>query len=90
MDIRLKPETEALIQRDLERGRHSTPEEVIEQALAEYHEREDWLLQHRAEIAQKIEEGWQSAKQGPLMAPDEVKAAMEAHKATWLSPNRKE
>ena len=83
MDIRLKPETEALLRRDLERGPHSTPEEVIEQALAEYHEREDWLLRHRDQVSRKIEEGWQSAKQGPLIDAEEVESIMEDRMKAW-------
>jgi Arc/MetJ-type ribon-helix-helix transcriptional regulator len=84
MDIHLKPETEALIRKGLERGPYHTAEELIDQAVSEFHEREDYLAQHRAEIAQKIEQGWQSAEQGRLMDPDEVKSAMEARKKAWL------
>ena len=90
MDIRLKPEVEAMIRQGVERGPYNTPEELVEQAISEFHEREDWLAQHRQDIAQKIEEGWQSAKQGNLMTAEEVKSAMEAHKAAWLKANQKE
>ena len=90
MDIRLKPETEALIRKGLERGPYNTAEELIEQAISEFHEREDYLAQHRPEIAQKIEEGWQSAKEGRLMSAEEVKSAMKEHKAAWLKANQKE
>jgi len=90
MEIRLKPEVEAMIREDLERGPYKTAEELIEQAVSEFHEREDWLAQPREEIARKIEEGWESAKQGNLMDPDEVKSAMAAHKAAWLKANRTE
>jgi putative addiction module CopG family antidote len=90
MDIRLKPELEAMIREDLARGPYSSAEDLIEQAVSQLHEREDWLAQHREEISQKIEEGWESAKQGNLMDPDEVKSAMAAHKANWLKANQKE
>jgi putative addiction module CopG family antidote len=90
MDIRLKPEVEAMIRQDLERGPYNTAEELIELAVSQLHEREDWLAQHRDEISRKIEEGWQSAEQGRLMDSDEVKSAMEAHKKAWLSAKRKE
>lgn len=79
-----------MIRQGVERGPYNTPEELVEQAISEFHEREDWLAQHRQDIAQKIEEGWQSAKQGNLMTAEEVKFAMETHKAAWLKANQKE
>jgi putative addiction module CopG family antidote len=88
MDIRLKPELEAMIREDLARGPYNSAEELIEQAVSELHEREDWLAQHRDEISRKIDEGWQSAKQGRLMDADEVKSAMEARKKAWLDTKR--
>jgi len=79
-----------MIREDLARGPYSSAEDLIEQAVSQLHEREDWLARHRAEIEQKIEEGWESAKQGKLMDPDEVKSAMAVHKADWLKANHKE
>jgi putative addiction module CopG family antidote len=90
MDIRLKPELEAMIQEDLQRGPYASAEDLVEQAVSQLHEREDWLARNREEIAQKIEEGWQSAKQGNLMSEEEVKSAMGAHKAGWLKENGRE
>jgi Arc/MetJ-type ribon-helix-helix transcriptional regulator len=89
MDIRLRPEIEAMIRKNVERGPYKTPEEVIERAISEFHEREEWLFQHRDEIAQKIEEGWQSAQEGRLMDAEEVEAAMEIRKKAWLEKNHK-
>jgi putative addiction module CopG family antidote len=89
VDIHLKPEIEAMIRKNVERGPYKTPEEVIEQAISEFHEREEWLFQHRDEIAQKIEEGWQSAREGRLMDAEEVEAAMEIYKKAWLEKNPK-
>lgn len=90
MEIRLKPEFEAMIQEDLKRGVYASAEELIEQAISQLHEREDWLAEHRDEISRKIEDGWQSAKQGRLMDAAEVKSAIEEHKKAWLKANRKE
>lgn len=85
MEIRLKPEVEAMIRQDLERGPYKSAEELVELAVSQLHECENLLAQQRAEIAQKIEEGWQSAKQGRLMDPDEVRSAMAARKKAWLA-----
>lgn len=83
MDIRLKPELEAMIREDLNRGPYTSAEDLIEQAVSQLHEREDWLAQHRDQISRKIEEGWQSAKQGPLMDAEEVESAMEERMKDW-------
>jgi Arc/MetJ-type ribon-helix-helix transcriptional regulator len=90
MDIRLKPEVEAMIRQGVERGPYNTPEELVEQAISEFHEREDYLAQHRATVAQKIEEGWESARQGPLIDGEEAEASMEARMKAWprTTPNK--
>ena len=55
MTIGLKPETEALIQQDLERaGAYESPSEFVEHAVALLHEHEAWLSENRSEIAKKI------------------------------------
>ena len=90
MDIRLKPEVEAMIREDLSRGPYTSAEDLIEQAVSQLHEREDCLAQHRREISQKIEEGWQSAKQGPLMDAQDVESAMEERMKAWGDTKPKE
>lgn len=88
MNLRLNPESEEKIKKILERGPYKTHEEVVERAIIELHEREDWLAQHREEIAQKIEEGWQSAEEARPVDVEEVKAAMEIRNKAWLEKNR--
>ena len=83
MEIRLKPELEAMIQEDLSRGPYTSAEDLIEQAISQLHEREDYLAQNRARIAKQIEEGWRSAKEEPLMDAEEVEAAIEERMKSW-------
>jgi Arc/MetJ-type ribon-helix-helix transcriptional regulator len=86
MDIRLKPELEAMIQEDLQRGPYASAEDLVEQAVSQLHEREDYLARHRAVIAREIEDGWRSAKQEPLMDAEEVEAAIEERMKSWRNP----
>jgi Arc/MetJ-type ribon-helix-helix transcriptional regulator len=72
MEIRLRPELEALIRQDLQRGAYETIDEYIEHAVAMLHEREAWLAVHRSEIAAQISEGYAAAQRGELLEPDEV------------------
>ena len=51
MEIRLRPELEALIQKDVERGPYQTVSEFVEHAVSMLHEQEAWLAAHRTEIA---------------------------------------
>jgi putative addiction module CopG family antidote len=57
MNVRLKPETEKLIQQDLQSGIFQSVDEYVENAVSLLHQREAWLAENRAEISAKIEKG---------------------------------
>jgi putative addiction module CopG family antidote len=57
MTIHLRPELEALIHEDVERGPYRSPDEFVEQAIQMLHEQEQWLADNRADITAKIERG---------------------------------
>lgn len=88
MTIELKPETEALIQQDLERGPYQTVADFVEQAVAMLHEQEVWLAENRAEIALQIEEGYASAQRGELIEEEQVRVRMDSRKREWLAQQR--
>lgn len=88
MTVELKPETEALIQKRLESGAFSTPEEVIERPLEFLSLEEDWLAEHRDEIAANIQEGWDEAQRGELIEGDHVRSDMRQFKADWIRQHR--
>jgi putative addiction module CopG family antidote len=76
MEIRLRPELEALIKQDVERGPYETVDEYVEQAISMLHEQETWLAANRAEIQKKIAEGIASAQRGDLLSPDEARSRL--------------
>lgn len=82
MEIRLRPELEAMIRQDVQRGAYQTIDEYIEHAVSMLHEREAWLTAHPAEIAAKIDEGYRAAPRGELLEPDEVRTRLNASKKT--------
>lgn len=88
MKIELKPELEALIKQDVERGPYKSVDEFVEQAVALLHEQEAWLAEQGSEIRVKIEEGYAAAQRGELVGPGEVRSRLEARKRIWLSENR--
>jgi antitoxin ParD1/3/4 len=90
MTITLKPELEALIKQDVQRGPYRTVEEFVESAVSMLHEQEAWIAQHRAEIAAKIEEGYRAAQRGELMDGGQVRAKMEERKQAWTAEQHRE
>jgi predicted transcriptional regulator len=53
-----------------------SPEEVLERALESFDVEEDWLIEHRNELAAAIQEGWDEAERGELAGADQVRAEM--------------
>jgi antitoxin ParD1/3/4 len=76
MEIRLRPELEAVIRQDVQRGAYKTVDEYVEHAVSMLHEQEAWLAAHRAEIESKIDEGYAAAQRGELLEPEEVRSRL--------------
>lgn len=76
MDIRLRPELEAAIRQDVERGAYQNVDEYVEHAVSILHEQEDWLAAHRVEIETKIAEGYAAAQRGELLNPEDVRSRL--------------
>lgn len=76
MEIRLRPELEAVILEDVQSGAYQTVDEYVEQAISMLHEREAWLAAHRTEIESKISEGYTAAQRGELLEPEEVRSRL--------------
>jgi putative addiction module CopG family antidote len=87
--IHLKPEPEALIQKDVERGPYQSADEFVEQAVQMLHEQEQWLADNHADIAVKIEEGYTSAERGDLLDPEQVRAQLDDRKLAWRNQNQR-
>ena len=88
MTVELKPEIEALIQKQLQSGEFSSAEEVIERALEFLSAEEDWLADNRDEIATQIQEGWDEAQRGELTDGQKVRAEMQQFKEDWKKQRR--
>ena len=72
MTIHLKPELEALIKEDVERGPYQSVDEFVAQAVQMLHEHEQWLADNRSDIAAKIERGFAQAERGELVDGEEA------------------
>lgn len=89
MEIRLKPEMEEIILRDVERGAYRSVDEFLEHAVALLHEEESWLAENGSETRAKIEQGYASAQRGELLDSDRVRQEMEQRKSAWLAEKRR-
>ena len=89
MKIELKPELEALIKQDVERGAYTSVDEFVEQAVSLLHEQEMWLSEQGSEIRAKIEEGYAAAERGDLIDSGEVRSQLETKKRAWLTEKRR-
>jgi len=63
MTVELRPEMEALVQKQLATGAFSSAEEVIERALQILSEEADWLAARRNEVSSGIQLGWRKPKE---------------------------
>jgi antitoxin ParD1/3/4 len=72
MTVHIKPELEAIVQGDVDRGLYQSADEFLERAVHMLHGHEEWLAQNRAEIAAQVEHGFAQAERGELIDGDEV------------------
>lgn len=82
MEIRLRPEIEALIRQDVERGPYQTVDEFVERAITLLHEQESWLAGHRTEIQTQIAAGYAAAQRGEFIEGDEVRSRLNELRGT--------
>lgn len=88
MTIELKPESEAIIERQLRSGAFANPGEVVERALEFLAVEEDWLAENRAEITGLVQEDWEAAQKGELIDAGQVRANLAKRKEAWLAERR--
>jgi putative addiction module CopG family antidote len=84
MTIHLKPELEALIQRNVERGHYQSAVEFVERAVQMLHDQESWLANDREVIQEKIEHGLGQLERGEVLSPEESRAWLQEKKKAWL------
>ncbi len=85
MTITLRPEHEKVVTQAVESGAYRSPNEVIERALEVLRAEEVWLLEHKDEIAEKIDRAFGQFERGESLSAEESRADMEKRKAAWLT-----
>jgi Arc/MetJ-type ribon-helix-helix transcriptional regulator len=80
MEIRLSPELEAVVERDMANGRYASVEEYIVELL---HERELWRGETLEEFNAKLEASIAEGERGEVADEDQVRQEMREMKAEW-------
>jgi len=69
MNITLRPEHEVLVAQAIQSGAYQSPDEVIERALEVLRSEEAWLLDHKDQIAEKIDRAFSQFGRGEFFLP---------------------
>jgi Arc/MetJ-type ribon-helix-helix transcriptional regulator len=84
MPITLRREHEELIAKAMQTGAYRDPDDVIGRALEMLHSEDQWIDEHKDEIAEKIERAFAQLERGEFFSPEESRADMARRKAEWL------
>lgn len=85
MSITLRPEHEKLVIEAMQTGAYQDTDDVIGKALEMLHGQNAWLLEHKEDIATKIELAFRQFEHGDFLTAEQSRADMDARKAAWLS-----
>jgi len=88
MTIHLKPELQALIQKDVDRGHYQSVDEFVERAVQMLHEEEALLANDSRAIHEKIERAFGQFERGEGLTPEESRAWLQEKKVAWLKQQR--
>jgi putative addiction module CopG family antidote len=88
MTIHLKPELEALIQKDVDLGHYQSVDEFVERAVQMLHEEEALLANDKRAIQEKIERAFGQFDNGEGLTAEKSRARLSEKKAAWLKQQR--
>jgi antitoxin ParD1/3/4 len=88
MTIQLTPEDEKLIQSRLQSGAFKSVEEVIHDALASQAAENDWLIQNKDQVNEKIGRGIAQLDRGEGVSGEEARSRLQTRKTDWQNKNK--
>ena len=90
MTIHLKPEFEALIQKDVARGAYRSIEEFVERAVQLLHDEEALLHESRDAIHEQIGLSLAQLDQGHGISCEVSRTRLQNKKAAWLEQQQRQ
>jgi Arc/MetJ-type ribon-helix-helix transcriptional regulator len=91
MQLKLPPDLQTLINKRLSSGAYTNAEDVLRRALETQDAEESWTDEERRALSAHIEEGYQQAIRGELIASTQGRREIQAMKEKWReghSPKR--
>jgi Arc/MetJ-type ribon-helix-helix transcriptional regulator len=85
MTLILDPATEQRLQRQLARGPYTEPSELLAHALDLLEAEEQDLAARRAELAARLQRGFDQATRSELYSPDEARAILAERRAARMA-----
>jgi antitoxin ParD1/3/4 len=85
MTITLRPEHEEAIAKAIESGAYQDPDEVIGRALEALRSEDEWLLENKNAINEKIERAIAQLDRGEGIPGEELRERLESRKTAWLA-----
>jgi putative addiction module CopG family antidote len=82
MNVSLPSSLEEFVRQRVTAGEFKSPDEVVCEGLRLLQDQENW----KAEARKKIDAGWEEAKTGQLLTPEEVRKELAARKEAWKQP----
>ena len=83
MQLNLPPDLETLIKKRLSSGAYANAEEVLRRALEAQDAEESWTDEERRALSAHVEEGYQQAERGELIASRQARHEIDAMKQKW-------
>ena len=90
MTIHLKPEFEALIQKDVARGAYRSIEEFVERAVQLLHDEEALLHESREAIHEQIGLSLAQLDQGHGISGEVSRTRLQNKKSAWLEQQQRQ
>ena len=85
MTITLRPEQEKVVASAIRSGAYGTPDEVIDRALEILQFENEWLLENKHLVNEKIDRAVSQLDRGEGIAGDELPARLDKRKSEWLA-----
>jgi putative addiction module CopG family antidote len=80
MTIHLKPELEALIEEEVQRGHYRSADEFVERAVHMLHFEEQLLAARKNNVSAKIDHAFRQAERGELIDGEQAINSLRTHR----------
>jgi Arc/MetJ-type ribon-helix-helix transcriptional regulator len=85
MNITLRPEHEKAIAQAIESGAYENSDQVIERALEVLRSEDEWLVDNKGAINEKIERAMAQIDRGEGVSGEGLRERLEKRKDAWLT-----